>query len=79
MMTDYYQQFMRALKLAGMSKRTQQCSTRSVRQLVDFYRKTPDNSTEQELQAYFLHHKHALLWGPTGGSVLDTSSHRTDC
>jgi len=36
MMKDYYEKSMRALKLAGMSERTQQCYTRSVRQMVDF-------------------------------------------
>ena len=41
-MKDYYQKSMRALQLAGMSKRTQECYTRSVRMLVDFYGKTPD-------------------------------------
>ena len=62
MMTDYYQQSMRALQLAGMSERTQQCYTRSVRQLVDFYKKTPDNITEHELQDYFLHRKNVDKW-----------------
>jgi integrase len=42
MMKDYYQRSMRALQLAGMSKRTQECYTRSVRMLADFYNKTPD-------------------------------------
>jgi hypothetical protein len=36
MMEDYYQKSMRALQLAGMSQRMQQCYTRAVRQLVDF-------------------------------------------
>jgi integrase/recombinase XerD len=62
MMKDYYQQSMRALQLAGMSERTQQCYTRSIRQLVDFYGKTPDKITEQELQDYFLHRKNNDKW-----------------
>ncbi len=57
MMKNYYDQSMRALQLAGMSKRTQQCYTRSVRMLVDFYNKTPDQLTEVQLQDYFLHRK----------------------
>ncbi len=56
-MKDYYQKSMRALQLAFMSKRTQQCRTRSVRMLVDLYHKTPDLINEQELQDYFLHRK----------------------
>jgi restriction endonuclease Mrr len=62
MMKDYYQKSMRALQLAGMSERTQQCYTRSVRQLVDYYGKTPDKITEQELQDYFLHRKNSDKW-----------------
>jgi len=50
MKKDYYQQSMRALQLAGMSERIQQCYTRAVRMLVDFYGKTPDKVTEAELQ-----------------------------
>jgi hypothetical protein len=40
-MKDYYEQSIRALQLAGMSERTQECYTRAVRLLVDFYKKTP--------------------------------------
>jgi integrase/recombinase XerD len=56
-MRDYYQKSMRALQLAGMSPRTQQCYTRALRMLVDFYKKAPDKISEQELQDYFLHRK----------------------
>ena len=56
-MKDYYQKSMRALQLAGMSERTQECYTRSGRMLVDFYSKAPDKITETELQDYFLHRR----------------------
>ena len=59
---DYYQKSMRALQLAGMSERTQQCYTRAVRMLVDFYAKSPDKITERELQDYFLHRKNIDKW-----------------
>ena len=62
MTKDYFQQSMRALQLAGMSERTQQCYTRSVRMLVDFYNKSPDQINEQELQDYFLHRKNVDKW-----------------
>ena len=62
MIKDYYTKSMRALQLAGMSRRTQQCYTRSVRMLVDFYNKTPDKINEQELQDYFLHRKNVDKW-----------------
>jgi integrase/recombinase XerD len=41
MMEDYYNKSMRALQLAGMSERTQQCYTRSVRQLVGILQQNP--------------------------------------
>jgi len=62
MMKDYYEKSMRALQLAGMSKRTQQCYTRSVRQIVEFYNKTPDLITETELEDYFLHRQNQDKW-----------------
>lgn len=61
-MKDYYQKSMRALQLAGMSEPTQRGYTRAVRMLVDFYGKTPDQITEQELQDYFLHRKNVNNW-----------------
>ena len=61
-MNDYYQRSMRALQLAGMSERTQQCYTRAVRQLVDFYSKSPDKISELELEDYFLHRKNVTKW-----------------
>jgi len=61
-MKDYYQKSMRALQLAGMSERTQQCYTRSVRMLVDFYGKSPELISEQQLQDYFLHRNNIDKW-----------------
>jgi integrase/recombinase XerD len=61
-MKDYYQQSIRALQLAGMSERTQECYTRAVRQLVDFYGKTPDQINEPELEDYFLHRRNVHKW-----------------
>lgn len=63
-MKDYYQKSIEALQLNGMSERTQQCYTRAVRQLVDFYDKTPDEISEEQLQEYFLHRKNVDGWSP---------------
>ncbi|MDY6896365.1 MAG: site-specific integrase [Thermotogota bacterium] len=63
-MENWYQESMKALELNGMSQRTQECYTRSVRQLVDFYKKTPDQITEKELEDYFLHRKNHDQWAP---------------
>jgi hypothetical protein len=61
-MKDYYQQSMRALQLAGMSDRTQECFSRAVRMLADFYDKIPDQITETELVNYFLHRRNVSNW-----------------
>lgn len=45
-----------------MSERTQESYTRGVRQLVNFYSKTPDLVSEKELQDYFLHRKNIDKW-----------------
>lgn len=63
-MKDYYQQSIKTLQLAGMSERTQQCYTRSVRMPVDFYHKTPDQISENELQEYFLYRINDSKWAP---------------
>ena len=62
MTKDYYRESMRALQLAGMSERTQQCYTRSVRMLADFYNNPPDQITETQLQDYFLHRRNTDKW-----------------
>ena len=63
-MKDYYQQSIKALQSAGMSSRTQQCYTRSVRMSVDFYNKTPDRISEDELQEYFPYRINRSKWAP---------------
>jgi integrase/recombinase XerD len=62
MMEDWYERSMKALQLNGLAKRSQECYTRMVRMLVDFYGKTPDLITEDELQEYFLHRKNVSKW-----------------
>jgi Putative transposase. len=76
MMKDYYQQSMRALQLAGMSQPTQKGYTRSVRMLVDYYGKTPDLITEQELvenRNVFIRYKkqHSNRWRTMSLGVME--------
>jgi integrase/recombinase XerD len=54
MMNDWYQRMIDTLQLNGKGERTQQAYTRSVRMLSQFYDKTPELVSEQELQEYFL-------------------------
>ena len=64
MMNDWYQRMVDTLQLNGIGKRTQQAYTRSVRMLSQFYEKTPDLVSEQELQDYFLQCKNVNHWSP---------------
>ena len=56
-MTPLRTQMIAALQLSGKGERTQQSSVREVRLLAQFYGKSPDLISEQELQDYFLHRK----------------------
>jgi integrase/recombinase XerD len=64
MMNDWYQSMVNTLQLNGKGERTQQAYTRSVRMLSQFYGKTPDLVSEQELQDYFLQRKNVNHWSP---------------
>lgn len=64
MMTDWYEQSLKALQLNGKGERTQEAYTRAVRMLTAFYNTTPDRITEAELQDYFLHRKNVDHWSP---------------
>jgi site-specific recombinase XerC len=56
-MSPLRQQMIAALHLSGKSGRTQDSYVREVRVLAQFYHKSPDRLSEQELQRYFLHRK----------------------
>ena len=64
MMNDWYQSMVDNLQLNGKGERTQQAYARSVRMLSQFYGKTPDLVSEQELQEYFLQRKNVNHWSP---------------
>lgn len=61
-MDDWYERSMKALQLAGLGKGSQHLYTRAVRMLVEFYEKTPDLVSEEELQKYFLHRRNVDKW-----------------
>jgi integrase/recombinase XerD len=64
MMNDWYQSMVDNLQLNGKGERTQQAYTRAVRMLSQFYGKTPDLVSEQELREYFLQRKNVNHWSP---------------
>jgi site-specific recombinase XerD len=54
----------KALQLNGKGERTQEAYARALRMLVQFYSKSPDLISEEELQDYFLHRKNTDKWSP---------------
>lgn len=62
MMTDWYERSTKALQLAGLANSSGAAYTRMLRQLVDFYGKTPDLISEEELQEYLLHCRNVTKW-----------------
>jgi integrase/recombinase XerD len=75
MMTDWYEKSMRALQLSGKGERTQEAYTRSVRKLVEFFDKTPDQISETELQDYFLHRRNVDQWKPNTMRICHAGIH----
>lgn len=54
-MTELRKKMIESLQLRGFSERTQEAYTRAVRQLAEYYHKSPDLITEEELRQYFLY------------------------
>jgi len=63
MMTDWYKKSMNALALNGKAGRTQEAYSRALRMLCEFYgNNKPEDISEQELEAYFLHRRNVDHW-----------------
>jgi len=62
--TVWHQKMVKALQVAGMGERTQETYVRTMRKLTEFYDKTPDKISEQELVDYFIHCQEVLEWSP---------------
>jgi integrase/recombinase XerD len=56
-MTPLRQKMMEDMQLRGLSARTQATYVRVVRQLAEYYRKPPDQLSQEELRQYFLYLK----------------------
>ncbi len=62
--TEWHQKAVKALQLAGKGKSTQDAYVRAMRKLAEFYDKTPDKITEEELVDYFVHRQEVTEWSP---------------
>jgi integrase/recombinase XerD len=56
-MTALRQKMIEDMQLRGLSERTQETYVRVVRQLAEYYRKPPDQLSQEELRQYFLYLK----------------------
>jgi integrase/recombinase XerD len=56
-MTERRRRMIECLQLRSLSERTQDLYVRAVRQLAEYYRKSPDVISEEELRQYFLYVK----------------------
>jgi integrase/recombinase XerD len=56
-MTSLRQKMIEDMQLRGLSERTQEAYVRAVRQLAEYYSKSPELITEEELRQYFLYLK----------------------
>jgi site-specific recombinase XerD len=71
-MTSLRQQMIAALQLSGKGERTQEASVREVRLLAQFYHKSPDRISEQELQHSFLHRKNVDSLAPASMRICSS-------
>jgi site-specific recombinase XerD len=53
-MTTFRRRMLEDLQLRGLAPRTQQCYVEAVKQLTQYYRRAPDQISEDELRQYFL-------------------------
>src|SRR2546422_662427 len=54
-MTQLRQRMLEDMQLRGFSARTQEAYARAVRQLAEYYHRSPDGLTEEDLRQYFLY------------------------
>jgi hypothetical protein len=53
-MTKLRQRMIEDMQLRGLAEKTQDAYLRAVRQLAEYYAKSPDQISEEELRQYFL-------------------------
>jgi integrase/recombinase XerD len=61
-MENWYEKSITALQLNGMAELTQYNYTREIRLLIEYFEKTPDLISEEELQEYFLYRRNVSKW-----------------
>lgn len=68
-MTELRKRFIDDMQLHGFSERTIEAYVRSVRQLAEYYHKSPDKISEEELRQYFLYNKNIRKWSRAASTI----------
>ncbi len=66
---DYLHRMQQDLQLRGMSKPTQESYIRAVQKISEYYDKTPDQITEEEIREYFLYLKNVRKYGRSASTI----------
>ena len=66
---NFLDRMLQDLQLRGMSKPTQDNYVRSVRKISEYYDKTPDQITEEEIREYFLYLKNVRKFGRSASTL----------
>ena len=69
-MSTLMEKMIEDMQLAGLNPRTQESYSRSVRQLIDFCKKSPNEITDIEIRNYFLYVKNEKKWASTSSANL---------
>jgi len=68
-MTPLRQRMIEDLQLRGLAAKTQEAYVRAVRQLAEYYHKSPDLISEEELRRYFLYLKNGKHASPSAFTI----------
>lgn len=68
-MTDLLTRYTEDLQLKGMSKTTIKMYTRAVRQLTNYYQKSPEEISDEELRLYFLYNMNERQWSRVTSTI----------
>jgi integrase/recombinase XerD len=60
--TEWHVKFEKSMQVGGLCQRSRQMYARSMRMLVDYFDKTPDLISEEELLDYFIHRQDVSGW-----------------
>ena len=68
-MTELRKRMIEDLQLRGMSERTQEMYVRAVRQLAEYFNKSPARIMEEELRDYFLYLKNVKKYSRSASTI----------